>query len=116
MKYQGGCHCGGIAFELDAEVGEAYDCNCSLCRKRGALLGFFPRGALVLTTPESALGTYTFNKHHIRHHYCPTCGVSPFSEGADPRTGAEMAAVNLRCLPEVDLASLDIKQVDGASF
>lgn len=116
MKHTGGCHCGGIAFELDAEINEAMDCNCSMCRKRGGLLAFFPREALVLKTPEPGLGTYTFNKGHIRHHFCPGCGISPFSEGADPKTGAAIAAVNLRCLPDVDLAALKITQVDGASF
>jgi hypothetical protein len=117
MKYEGGCHCGGIAFELEAEaITDAIDCNCSMCRKRGALLAFFPREALVLSTPESAMGTYTFNRNQIRHHFCPQCGIAPFSEGADPRTGAAIASVNLRCLPGVDLDALEIKQVDGARF
>ncbi|MGI8559933.1 MAG: GFA family protein [Luteimonas sp.] len=116
MKHMGGCHCGGIAFELEADVSEATDCNCSLCRKRGGLLAFFPREALTLKTPEADLGTYGFNQHHIRHHFCPKCGMSPFSEGEHPRTGDAIAAVNVRCLPDVDLASLTIKQVDGASL
>ncbi|MBD7988786.1 GFA family protein [Luteimonas sp. Sa2BVA3] len=117
MNYQGGCHCGGIAFELEAEaITEAIDCNCSMCRRRGSLLAFFPRAALTLSTPESALRTYTFNRHAIRHHFCPTCGIAPFSEGADPRSGAEMAAVNLRCVPDVDLSALKVTPVDGASF
>lgn len=116
MTHQGSCHCGAIAFELEGEVTEAIDCNCSLCRRRGGLLAFFPREALTLKTPESNLGTYTFNKHALQHHFCPTCGIAPFSEGVHPKTGAKMAAVNVRCLPEVDLAALQVKQVDGASL
>ncbi len=116
MTQQGSCHCGAIAFELEGEVTEAIDCNCSLCRRRGGLLAFFPREALTLKTPESNLGTYTFNKHALQHHFCPTCGIAPFSEGVHPKTGAKMAAVNVRCLPEVDLAALQVKQVDGASL
>lgn len=116
MTHQGSCHCGAIAFELEGEVTEAIDCNCSLCRRRGGLLAFFPREALALKTPESNLGTYTFNKHALQHHFCPTCGIAPFSEGVHPKTGAKMAAVNVRCLPEVDLATLQVKQVDGASL
>src|SRR5690606_14912677 len=117
MKYQGSCHCGGIAFELEADaITEAIDCNCSLCRKRGGLLAFFPRAALVLSTQESALGTYAFNRRQIQHHFCPTCGVAPFREGIAPRSGGAMAAVSLRGLPEIDLAALEIRPVDGASF
>ena len=114
--YQGSCHCGRIAFELDGEVSEAIDCNCSLCRRRGSLLAFFPREALTLRTPEADLGTYRFNKHLIEHHFCPNCGIAPFGEAVDPRTGHKMAAVNVRCLPDVDLATLKIMQYDGASL
>lgn len=116
MAYSGSCHCGGIAFELDAEIGEAYDCNCSMCRRRGGLLAFFPRAALTLTTAERELGTYRFNKKHIAHHFCPACGIAPFSEGVDPASGAETVAVNVRCLDGVDPAALKVVQVDGASF
>ena len=87
-----------------------------MCRRRGSLLAFFPRAALTLSTPESALGTYTFNRNAIRHHFCPTCGIAPFSEGVDPRSGAEMAAVNLRCVPGIDPSALKVTPVDGASF
>lgn len=116
MTHQGSCHCGRIAFELDGDVTEAIDCNCSMCRRRGALLAFFPRESLRLTTSDGDYGTYRFNKEHIAHHFCPTCGIAPFSEAADPRTGKPTAAVNVRCLPDVDLAKLKIEQVDGASF
>jgi hypothetical protein len=116
MTHQGSCHCGAVAFDLEGEVTEAIDCNCSMCRRRGGLLAFFPREALTLTTPESDFATYRFNKEHLAHHFCPTCGIAPFSEGADPRTGAKMVAVNVRCLPNVDLSALKVAQVDGASF
>ena len=116
MTHEGSCHCGRIAFTLEGEVREAIDCNCSMCRRRGGLLAFFPREALTLTTPEADLGTYRFNRHVLAHHFCPTCGIAPFSEGADPKTGAKMVAVNVRCLPDVDLAALTVKPVDGARF
>ena len=116
MTHSGSCHCGRIAFTLEGEVKQAIDCNCSMCRRRGGLLAFVPREALVLTSKEGDYGTYRFNKEHIAHHFCLTCGISPFSEGADPRSGAKMAAVNLRCLPDVDLSALKVSQVDGASF
>jgi len=116
MKHQGGCHCGRIAFELDADVTEAIECNCSMCRRRGSLLAFFPREALTLKTPDSDYATYRFNKALIGHHFCPDCGISPFMDGIHPRTGAPLAAVNVRCLPDVDLSQLKVTQVDGASF
>lgn len=116
MAHQGSCHCGRIAFEVEGDITEATDCNCSLCRRRGGLLWFRPREALALKTPEADLSTYTFNQHHIRHRFCAICGIAPFGEAAHPGTGAQMVAVNVRCLPDVDLASLRITRFDGASL
>ncbi len=116
MIHAGSCHCGKIAFEVEADITQVTDCNCSLCRRRGGLLWFGPREALVLKTPESDVSTYTFNKHHIQHHFCATCGISPYGEADNPKTGALMVAVNVRCLPEVDLGNLKVVAFDGASL
>lgn len=115
MAYEGSCHCGRIRFTVEGEVGTVMDCNCSMCRRRGGLLWFVPRDALRLGTPEADLGTYTFNRHALQHHFCPACGIAPFSEGSD-RQGNLMAAVNVRCLEGVDLESLQVQHIDGASM
>lgn len=115
MSHQGSCHCGKIAFTVDGGIDTVIDCNCSLCRRRGSLLAFFPRSALVLHTPESGMATYTFNAHAIRHRFCAHCGCAPFGEGVNPKTGEATVAVNVRCLPDVELASLQVVAYDGAS-
>ena len=69
-----------------------------------------------MTTKDGDYGTYRFNKEHIAHHFCLTCGTAPFSEAIHPRTGVPTAAVNVRCLPGVDLETLNVQKVDGASF
>ena len=89
-------------------------CNCSHCRRKGFLLTFVPAGQFKLERGEDRLATYTFNTHHIRHRFCPTCGTQPFGEGQ--RHGEDMRAINLRCVPEIDIDELEIQKVDGASF
>lgn len=113
--HEGSCHCGRIAFTVEGDIDEVIDCNCSMCRRRGALLAAFPREALTLKTPGSDLATYRFNRKVIRHYFCPSCGVAPFSEGASP-DGRAMAMVNVRCLPDVDLSALKVTPFDGASY
>ncbi len=113
--FEGSCHCGRIAFAVEGEIGQVIDCNCSMCRRKGALLAAFPREALTLKTPASAMGTYRFNRHAIDHHFCPACGISPFSEGKG-EGGRPMTMVNVRCLPEVDLSKLEVMPFDGASY
>jgi hypothetical protein len=111
-KYQGSCHCGQVAFEVEGEIQGAITCNCSMCQRKGSMLWFVPRAALTLKTPEDASRVYRFNKHRIAHRFCPTCGLHPYAEGSDPK-GNAMAAVNLRCLEGVDLAAIPTQSVDG---
>ncbi len=114
MNYKGSCHCGHIAFEVEGELTGAMACNCSICSRKGSLLWFVPRDKLRLLTPEKDISTYTFNKHVIRHRFCPTCGMHPFGEGVDPQ-GNRMAAINIRCLENIDLASVPVQHFDGRS-
>ena len=115
MKYEGSCHCGNIAFEVEGEFDTGLDCNCSLCRRRGGLLAFVPADQFTLTTSAESVSTYTFNRHVIEHHFCAKCGIAPYGEGKDPK-GNSMAAINLRCIPAIDLETLTITKVDGRSF
>jgi hypothetical protein len=115
MNYKGSCHCGQIEFEVEGELTQVADCNCSICSRMGALHWFIPRDQLRLLTPESDLATYTFGKHTVKHHFCPTCGIHPFGEGTDP-SGNRKAAVNARCLDGVDLSSLSVMHLDGRSL
>ena len=112
MTHTGGCHCGKIAYSFEGEIGTVMDCNCSLCQKRGGLLYFIPASAFTLETPRENLGTYKFNKHHIDHHFCPNCGIAPFSEGTNPK-GETMVAINARCVEGLDPRKLDIKFHNG---
>ena len=114
MMHYGSCHCGRIAFEVEGDIKSAMACNCSMCQRKGTLMWFVPRDALRLTTPESNLATYKFNKHVISHHFCPVCGIHPYGEGTDPK-GNRMAAVNIRCLTDVDLDSIPVTHFDGRS-
>jgi hypothetical protein len=112
MIYKGSCHCGEISFEVEGELEQVTQCNCSICSKRGSLMWFVPRANLNLLTPEENLSTYTFNKHKIKHRFCAKCGCAPFGEAIGP-DGMAKAAINTRCLDDVDLSVLKVRDFDG---
>lgn len=114
MMYKGGCHCGKIVFQVEGELKGAMACNCSMCSRKGSLMWFVPRDKMQLLTPEEKLGTYTFNKHVIKHRFCPACGIHAYGEATDPQ-GNPMAAINIRCLEGVDLDAVPIRHFDGRS-
>lgn len=114
MKYKGSCHCGQVSFEVEGEIKNAMSCNCSICQRKGSLMWFVPRDHLHLLSPDEAASTYTFNKHVIKHRFCPTCGIHPYGEGVDPK-GNAMAAINIRCLEGIDLDAIPVQYYDGRS-
>jgi hypothetical protein len=115
MNYKGSCHCGRVAFEVEGTIDGAVSCNCSMCQRKGSLLWFVPHAQLHLLTPDENASTYLFNKHLIKHRFCPTCGIHPYAEGTDPR-GNRMAAINVRCLEGIDLTSVPVTHFDGRSM
>ena len=115
MNYKGSCHCGGIKFEVEGDLREVIECNCSICSRKGSLLGFVPQEKLKMLTPKERMSTYTFNKHVIKHHFCPTCGIHPLAEAKD-KSGKPMAAINVRCLEGVDLGSFKVKPFNGRAL
>lgn len=114
MKYTGSCHCGQVRYEVEGELKGAMACNCSMCQRKGSLLWFVPRAAMSLLTPDENAATYLFNKHLINHRFCPRCGIHPYAEGTDPK-GNPMAAINVRCLDNIDLDSVAVTHYDGRS-
>lgn len=114
MNYRGSCHCGRVAYDVEGTIDSALSCNCSICQRKGSLLWFVPRDQFHPITPEQDAGTYTFNRHVIKHRFCPVCGIHPYAEASDAK-GNPMAAINIRCIEGIDLAAIPVKQFDGRS-
>jgi hypothetical protein len=112
MTYQGRCHCGQIAYEVEGDLTQVIECNCTHCSRKGYLLWFVDREQIRLTTSEDSIGKYRFNKHVIDHCFCKNCGCAPFGMGTDA-TGKAKTAVNARCLEGVDLGAVKRIQADG---
>ena len=114
--HAGSCHCGAVRFEADVDLTQPVSsCNCSHCSRKGFLLTFIPAASFRQTT-DAALTEYRFNREAIAHLFCPKCGVEAFARGKHPATGADIVAVNVRCIPGVDLDGLAMKKVDGAKL
>ena len=116
MKFNGSCHCGKVAYEVEGEIDQVIACNCSICRRKGSLLWFVPTTQFDLKTPDENASTYLFNKHHIHHRFCPTCGIGPYAEAVHPKTGVPTVAINVRCVDGVDLDALKVVHFDGAAL
>lgn len=113
QTHKGSCHCGAIAFEVDTDLSQVIECNCSHCYRKGLWLTFVEPDKFRVTSGEPQLTEYLFNLHRIHHLICPTCGVESFGRGENP-SGKTMMAVNIRCLTDVQPFSVKpTMQFDG---
>lgn len=111
--YQGSCHCGEVRFEVDTDLGKVVRCNCSMCRRRGAVMTRVAPEHFRLLAGEQALATYQFHTERATHYFCRTCGIYPFHH---PRTAPELYVVNVGCLDGVDPYAFEPGLVDGRAY
>ncbi len=110
--HEGGCHCRKVRFTVKTDLANVIACNCSYCQAKGFLLTFVPASDFTLLSGTDDLTEYRFNKKHIEHLFCSTCGVQSFGRGKGP-DGTEMVAVNVRCLDTINLEDLAITPFAG---
>ncbi|MGZ8281452.1 MAG: GFA family protein [Allosphingosinicella sp.] len=113
MAFNGSCHCGKLAYTVDEDPPtRAMQCNCSICRRRGALHHFTTPDKFSFEGANGDVGTYKWNKEAIAFEFCETCGCAPFAHGTGPN--GPMVEINLRCAEGIDLDQLEISHFDGA--
>jgi len=100
-----------VRFEIDADLDHARVCDCTLCRKRGALNFRVPPEHFRLLTPLEEMTLYQWHTRTAKDYFCPTCGMLPFRR---PRTAPEVWTVNIRCLDDVDLDAVPQVRVHGS--
>ena len=112
ITHRGGCHCGAVAFEVEAPSRVTVsECNCTICRMSGYLHLIVPRARFRLLRGEEALTEYRFNTGIARHLFCGRCGVKSFYV---PRSNPDGYSVNLRCLDQATLAQVTIQPFDDS--
>jgi hypothetical protein len=110
MRYSGSCHCGAVRFTVDAEIAELYTCDCSICRKRNALMTNVHESALTILAGEDKLALYQWNTRIARHYFCSICGIYPFHR---KRSMPDHYGVNVRCLDYFDPTGVPVRHADG---
>ncbi|MGH6922291.1 MAG: GFA family protein [Propylenella sp.] len=102
------CHCGAIRFEVDAELADLVECNCSTCARHSFLHWKVPVEAVRLVTQNVRISTYLWRDAAGGHHFCPVCGTAMMRTGY--QTGVSL---NARCIEGVDIFELKTRRYDG---
>ena len=111
----GTCHCGAVRFEVDLEEGlsNLRRCNCSLCRRKGAIMASVPIERLRVVAGIDKLTLYQWNTRQARHYFCSVCGIYTHHQR---RSNPREYGFNVACIDSVDPFALGpIAVGDGAA-
>ena len=111
--YQGSCHCGMVRFEIDTDFPELTTCDCSICRRKNALMVKVHESAFRLLCGSEVLRSYQFHTRTAKHHFCGTCGIYTFHR---KRVTPDYFGINVYCLDEFDPAGIPMRSAVGAGM
>ena len=108
----GSCHCGAVRFEVDVAPSEITECNCSICRRTGALVAYYSPKQVRFTPASPETDIYLWGDKMIEFHRCKTCGCFTHWSAVD-KTYDRMG-VNTRMMDPAVCAQARVRPFDGA--
>lgn len=112
---RGTCHCGAVEIEVTLTDGfaTARRCDCSFCRRRGAIAVSAPRDRLAVLRGAGNLTSYQFGTRTAEHWFCRTCGIYTHHRR---RSNPDEYGVNVAILEGVNPRDLpNVPWVDGTN-
>ena len=107
------CHCGAVRVRVPRAPETLTNCNCSVCRRYGALWAYYAPDEVLVEAPGGASQAYAWGDRMLRFMRCAHCGVvthwEPVARDATTKMG-----VNMRLFEPADLGDVRIRRLDGA--
>jgi hypothetical protein len=104
------CVCGAVRLAISLAPDELLDCNCSICRRYGALWAYYSLEDVIV--PGGLTDTFTRGAKKIEFHRCKICGCVTHWLPIDPR---DRMGVNARLMDPEVVASARVRHLDGAN-
>ena len=111
QRYRGSCHCGGVQFDIETDFPELTTCDCSICRRKNALMVKVHETQFTLLSGADLLTEYRFHTLTAKHFFCSRCGIYPFHR---KRVTPDYYGVNVFCLERVELAGIPVRETCGS--
>lgn len=107
------CHCGAVRVELPRRPRSLTSCNCSICRRYGALWAYYRPSSIRVVAARGATSSYAWGSKSIRFVRCNTCGCVTHYERT--RSTERKIGVNARNVEPAELLPVRIRRLDGAA-
>ena len=112
---RGTCHCGAVELMVTLADGlaSARRCDCSFCRRRGAIVVSAPLDQVVIVKGADNLTLYQWGTGTAKHWFCKTCGIYPHHQRRSNPTQYGINTGILEGLSPRDFA--DVPMMDGVN-
>jgi len=107
------CHCGAVRIEIAVRPESLTDCNCSVCRRYGALWAYYRPDQVRFLTPRDTTLAYAHGEKSIAFHHCRVCGCVTHWENVN-KVNADRMAVNARLCEPLAIEGVAVRRFDGA--
>ena len=65
------CHCGAVEVNiLISELGKILRCNCSICKRKGAIMSMVRNEDFKIIKGADKLKLYQFHTNVAKHYFC----------------------------------------------
>ena len=100
-QHRATCHCGTVELLLDLPDGivDPRRCDCSICRRKGAVVASVPLSGIRVVKGAEHLRSYQFNTRTARHYFCGNCGIYTHHQR---RSNPEQYGFNVGCLEGIN--------------
>jgi len=110
----GTCHCGGVNWTLEGDPGSITACNCTLCRRYGALWAYDYENERIKVSGTTSSYQRSGKEPSLEILFCPTCACVLCWRGMTiDKEGRRRIAVNVRLAEPEAVAHLLIDHFDG---
>ncbi|MCT8159555.1 GFA family protein [Pseudoruegeria sp. SHC-113] len=113
MTHKLTCHCGAVELRVTLSDGlnTMRRCDCSFCRRRGAIAASAPLDGIEIVKGANHLTLYQWGTGIAKHYFCKTCGIYTHHQR---RSNPNEYGVNVGALEGVNPSELgDIPWADG---
>ena len=109
------CHCGAVEIELNLPDGlvDVRRCDCSICRRRGAIAASVELNGIKILKGAGKLTLYQFNTKTAKHYFCSDCGIYTHHQR---RSNPSQYGFNVACLEGINPLKISaIPTYDGVN-
>ena len=106
------CHCGAVKLQIESAPETVTDCNCSICRRYGALWAYYSPRQVQRNAGPTVI--YMWGDRELEFHHCATCSCLTHWAAIDK--SYDRMGVNARLMAPDILAAAAVRKHDGVSM